>query len=285
MASFIGMLVDSEDNALGQQTVVFIVNRSDGGYSTALAAFTDPSGAAIPNLTTLPAGSYFVTAYFGQAVPGTEVDLTSQLYGPSSATSVFAVGLVFLPSAPSDSFNQPNGALSSQWLNKNPGSYRVVNNQLTALSGGPLYWKAATYGHDQGVYVTFARVDQNSSQQALLLKVQGGSQPDWQQGAIAVIYDAKQHVIQIETYQPNQSHKWTVYPSQPLTLHDGDRLGAMALANGQVRIFVNSNLIMTTTLNPADQAFFNNRGGYIGLWFKAANSAVLDDFGGGTILP
>jgi hypothetical protein len=48
---------------------------------------------------------------------------------------------------------------------------------------------------------------------------------------------------------------------------------------------VNGNHIATTTLSTLDQAFFNGRSGYIGLWFKAARAAALDDFGGGTIVP
>jgi hypothetical protein len=34
-----------------------------------------------------------------------------------------------------------------------------------------------------------------------------------------------------------------------------------------------------------DQAFFNAKGGKIGLWTAAAPNALLEDFGGGTVAP
>jgi hypothetical protein len=283
--SFIAELVDSENNALGQQTIIFILSQVDGTYTTALAAFTDPAGMAIPDLTDVPPGRYNVTAYFGQPIPNPGIDLTSELYGPSSDTDVFDIRQVFTSNNQLDDFNQGNGPLSNQWQNRSPGSYRIVNHQLDVIAGGPLYWMDAAFGRNQGVQVTFVKVDPNSSRQALLLKVQGGSQPDWREGVIALVYDAKQHLLRVETYQPDKGQKWTLYEGLQLTLHDGDQLGAMAFSDGTVRIFLNGNLVTTMALNTADQDFFNIRGGYIGLWFAAANEAMIDSFGGGTIFP
>jgi hypothetical protein len=286
VASFGGTLVDSDNNALGQQTVVFVLNRLDGAYIATLAAFTDPSGTAVPDVVSLPAGKYTVTAYFGQQVPNTDIDLTSQLYEASpTVPQVFDVGLVFTSSNQLEDFNQRSAVLSNKWQDRNTGSYRVFNNQLDIIAGGPLYWKDSPFGSSQGVQATFVKVDPNSSRQALLLKVQGSGRPDWQQGAIALVYDGRQHLLRVETHQPNTGQKWTAYSDLPLNLRDGDRLGAMIFSDGKVRIFLNGNLITTVTLNQSDQNFFNNRGGYIGLWFMAANEAVLDNFGGGTILP
>jgi len=45
----------------------------------------------------------------------------------------------------------------------------------------------------------------------------------------------------------------------------------------------NGTLIATVTLNEEDQAFFNDKGGRIGIWTLAAPNAVLDDFGGGDV--
>lgn len=64
--------------------------------------------------------------------------------------------------------------------------------------------------------------------------------------------------------------------------HDGDKL-ACANANGEVRVYQNDTLVKTATLNAADQAFFNSKGGKIGLWSVLAPSAFFDDFGGGTV--
>jgi beta-glucosidase len=42
-------------------------------------------------------------------------------------------------------------------------------------------------------------------------------------------------------------------------------------------------LVATVALDDADMAFFNAKGGQIGIWTNAASKAVLDDFCGGTI--
>ena len=59
-------------------------------------------------------------------------------------------------------------------------------------------------------------------------------------------------------------------------------LGARALSNGNIEIYKNGTKIATVTLNAADQAFFNPKGGKIGIWTIVAPNAVFDDFGGGT---
>jgi hypothetical protein len=62
-------------------------------------------------------------------------------------------------------------------------------------------------------------------------------------------------------------------------------LGARANADGTVQIFKNGALLQTITLNATDKAFFNSKGGKIGLWAVAAPNAILEDFGGGTVKP
>ena len=65
----------------------------------------------------------------------------------------------------------------------------------------------------------------------------------------------------------------------------GDQLGARATAGGTIELYRNGLLAGTVTLSAADQAFFNGRGGYIGLLYLAAGAALADDFGGGTGAP
>jgi hypothetical protein len=60
---------------------------------------------------------------------------------------------------------------------------------------------------------------------------------------------------------------------------------ARAKADGTVQIYKNGMPIATVTLNAADQAFFNAKGGKIGIWTIAAPNAIFDDFGGGTVAP
>jgi hypothetical protein len=54
-------------------------------------------------------------------------------------------------------------------------------------------------------------------------------------------------------------------------------------ANGVVRIYKDNVVIAKVTLNATDQAFFNSRGGKIGLWTLLADEAFFGDFGGGTV--
>jgi hypothetical protein len=65
-----------------------------------------------------------------------------------------------------------------------------------------------------------------------------------------------------------------------VTFAAGDRFGAQALANGQVRVYKNSTLIGTRDVTGWTYAA---NGGYVGVWMLGANTSVLDDFGGGTM--
>ena len=132
-------------------------------------------------------------------------------------------------------------------------------------------------------FVTLSTIDSKSQSQGLLLKVQSGSIPN--AGAISVTYDAKAKAVRVSTLRLGQNGAWTLYPSQTATFANGDVLGARAKADGTVQIYKNGTLVTTITLNGADQAFFNSKGGKIGIWTAAAPNAILDDFGGGTAAP
>ena len=124
-------------------------------------------------------------------------------------------------------------------------------------------------------------MDNTANEIDLLLKVQGTS-ADWAQGAIEVLYDPRANggagAVQIETYRPAAG--WTTYAPTALKYQSGDRFGARALANGTVEVYKNCVLVSTVTLNPADQTFFNPKGGRIGMWFIGGASAFFDDVGG-----
>lgn len=182
-----------------------------------------------------------------------------------------------------DDFNRPNGGLGANWGGSRGGYY--IDAQYVHIStGGPLYWKPQVFGLDQEASVVMTEIDRAGIEHDLLLKVQGGAKPDYRKGEIEVLYDAPNSRVRVETLLPGQS-AWTKYPNTPLTLQNGDRLSARALSNGQVRIYRNGALVATVTLNASDQAFFNSRGGSIGLWFDNAGSAHFDDFGGRTLQP
>ena len=67
--------------------------------------------------------------------------------------------------------------------------------------------------------------------------------------------------------------------------NNGDKFGACAKANGEVRVYKNDTLVKMVTLTAADQKFFNAKGGKVGVWSVLAPRAFLDDFGGATVAP
>jgi hypothetical protein len=181
-----------------------------------------------------------------------------------------------------DTFNRTNGGVGSNWNGTTgTGSYKIVSNRVDVQSGGPIYWKTA-FGTSQEAFVTLSAIDTRSREQGLLLKVQTSGVS--QIGAIAAVYDAKSQAVRIETLRLN-TLSWTQYANQAVTFSNGDRLGARALADGSIQISKNGVVVATFMLNTADKAFFNNKGGKIGLWTDDAANAFLDDFGGGTLTP
>ncbi|MGQ0604311.1 MAG: hypothetical protein ACT4QE_21725 [Anaerolineales bacterium] len=141
--------------------------------------------------------------------------------------------------------------------------------------GGPVYWTRDIFGTDQQAFITLAKVDSDGLHQSLLLKVQG----IWQQGTIAVFYNAIEGKVGIETFVPGDD--WKTLATFDAVLQDGDQLGGRALADGTVRAYVNGWFIGEANAG----SFFVDKGGRIGLWFIEAADALLDDFSGGTFSP
>jgi len=166
------------------------------------------------------------------------------------------------------------------------GSFGIRLDGQTGYGGGDggfIYWKAGSaFGTSQEAQVTLANVDMTTLRQGLLLKVQSLSFIDFSLGSIAVLYDGRTKPVHVEAFRTD-NFAWTIYGNTTVSFADGDRLGARALANGEVWIYKNSTLVAKTTLTTADKAFFNARGGRIGVTYLIANRAVLDNFGGGTV--
>ncbi|MGQ9611602.1 MAG: hypothetical protein ACUVSL_01835 [Chloroflexus sp.] len=76
---------------------------------------------------------------------------------------------------------------------------------------------------------------------------------------ILVLYNAVNQQVVVESIQPGQD--WTTHLTIPVTLANGDVLGARALADGSVRVYRNGVLIGATLTT----SFFANRGGRIGV--------------------
>jgi probable HAF family extracellular repeat protein len=182
-----------------------------------------------------------------------------------------------------DAFNRTNGSVGKNWEGFDSTSfYRIANNRLDVEAGGALVWKPTSFGKSQEAYVTLHTIDKKSISQGVLLKVQTGTAPD--SGAIAVVYDAVSKCIRVSAIRLGDPH-WTVYLKCQVSFANGDRLGARALASGEVQVFKNGAQVATFTLSKADQTFFNTKGGKIGIWSVVAPNAIFDDFGGGSLAP
>lgn len=178
-----------------------------------------------------------------------------------------------------DNFNRANGGLGNNWSG-NQAKYRIVNQQLSVRSNdanSDIYWKQA-FGVDQEAFVTFVNVSQGAPEQILLLKSQ--SNKTWGNGVIEALYDAQNHVVQVWTWEWPQG--WVKYGADiPAVFSNGDTFRAIAYGNGMVEVYRNDELLGTRDITSWSHYA---KGGYIGLWFIGARGAVLDDFGGGTIV-
>lgn len=181
-----------------------------------------------------------------------------------------------------DTFNRPNGNLGSNWRGAT-SSYRISGNKVDVRRDGAIYWKTP-FGSNQEVFVTLTNIDPAGFEQDLLLKAQGQYGPNWGEGVIELQYYAASNTVELWTFRLD-TLTWQSYGSIPVTFANGDQFGARALSNGTVIIYKNGVEAGYFTLNAADQAFFNPKGGHIGLWFINAGNAFFDDFGGGSLLP
>jgi hypothetical protein len=126
-------------------------------------------------------------------------------------------------------------------------------------------------------------VHTGNSNQALLLKVQGGSNPRFLQGGIEANHRARSQTVAIQTHQPGLGS--SVIATFPASFAAGDRFTARALSDGTVHVYRNFELIGSADTTPRHGTWFAERGGTIGLWYVDAANATFDDFCGGSITP
>jgi 5'-nucleotidase len=190
----------------------------------------------------------------------------------AQASDLAGVGLL-------DDFNRPNGTLAGNWSGFRTG-YRIVDNQLKVNNNGTntaIFWKTAL-GAEQEAYFTFVDVKDTATEQNLLLKSQ--SNRTWGDGVIEVLYDAPHHVVEVWTWQ--WPGGWVKYgDSMPATFVDGDQFSARAYANGFVEVYQNDTLLGVRDITAWPHY---DKGGYVGMWFIGGRNAIVDDFGGGTII-
>jgi len=185
-----------------------------------------------------------------------------------------------------DSFNRADGTVGTSWTNRtnrtggsDTSFYGIHDNALDVHAGGPLVF-STVFGTTQEASVKLTVIDTKSPSQGVLLKTQAGRIPT--SGTISVVYDAEAGAVTVSTLRDG-AITWTPYVSRAVTFVNGDVLTGRALVGGDVLVYRNGVLVATVALDEADMAFFNAKGGQIGIWTNAASKAVLDDFGGGTI--
>jgi hypothetical protein len=175
-----------------------------------------------------------------------------------------------------DSFNRANGGLGTNWSGAISG-YSVSSNQNLVGAGGDIYWRSTAFGANQEVYVTLSTIRTNSTELDLILKAQ--SSTSYSGGLIEVWYSPASNRVQIWTYASGQG--WVQRGADlAVTFAAGDRFGAQALSNGQVRVYKNGTLLGTRDVTGWTHTA---SGGYVGMWMLGANTTRLDDFGGGTL--
>ena len=253
----------SNNVAIGSYTVS---ENSLTGYSLTNLVCTDPD-----NGSTVNVGTRTATIHLDA---GEMVDCTFT----NTAVAIFPQNGIL------DNFNRAAGAVGSNWAGTTSiNSFKIVRNRVRVLNGGgQLYWKPSSFGVNQEAFVTLTRVAPATTDQDLLLKVQGGANPNWSKGAIEIRYAVKARAVRVDTYRPGSG--WFTYPQISVAFSDGDQLGARALANGNVQVYKNGALVGTVTMNAADRTFFNSKGGAIGVLF-GGRVAIFDNFGGGNVTP
>jgi hypothetical protein len=282
-----------------------------GSATVTLAATDNDSGVAATYYRVIPPGGQpgaFQTYSAPFAISGEGGNLvefySTDNAGNTEAVQSITVTIVAGPAtAVLDDFNRRDGKLNSggkPWYGpEGLGGYSIRNKQVQVYGGGPIYWKGPSYGASQEAYMTLTKVNRSGKEQSLLLKVQGGT-PNWRNGVIDVnlVFKDGQAYVRVDTYQPRNPgpfNDWRHYQPIPVQVRDGSLFLARAMADGSVRIYIDSVLVgvVDTTRSSLDArgnptfsgngAFFVDKGGRIGIWDIAASGARLDDFGGGTL--
>jgi hypothetical protein len=178
-----------------------------------------------------------------------------------------------------DTFNRSNGAIGSNWGGAT-SSFQIASNQLdvtNAGDAGPLLWSPTSFGADQQACVTFAAIDGNADDIALVLKAQGNSGLD--NGLMEVLYDPTPGAIRIWTY--DLTNDWVQRGSDLMaSFAAGDTLGVIARANGMVDVYKSTTLLGSRDVSAWT---YSSQGGYIGLWSLNGPSTFFGDFGGGAV--
>jgi hypothetical protein len=221
-------------------------------------------------------GPFVVDTVGANTVSFYAIDGAGNVGEPTSIT----VKVVDFPStALLDNFNRANGRLGSNWLfSTQPDQYRIVNNAVLADKGGPAAWRT-NFGANQEASITLSEINPNGTFHALMLKARGTNAS---QSALLVSYDAVSQQILVEALVPGTG--FVAFPGIPATLTNGSVLGARALADGTVQVYVDCLQIGVVDTVPQAGTVYVNSGGRIGVWYFDTPNATFDNFGGGNLI-
>jgi PKD repeat protein len=178
-----------------------------------------------------------------------------------------------------DTFNRPNGPLSSGWVG-DPGGFSI-DNLLLMLTAGSSSASFATFfgGATLEAYFTFAANTTTALEENLMLNVQGNN---WWDGHIEINYQPRFNAVYVNSYTAG-GVGWQSWGGPfPATFSPGDQFGARTYPNGAVAIYKNGVVIGTTSVAGWPHV---GQGGRIGLTISDAGGCLWDDFGGGNAAP
>lgn len=168
-----------------------------------------------------------------------------------------------------DDFDREGPEPGLSWLGA-ADAFSIVEKALWCGSCGAAALWEKSFGPEQEVHATLRAFDNDASEINLVLK--GQNDPNCE--LVEVLYSPASNTVRI-AYCTDQG--WTDLPEQKLTLEAGDRFGGRALADGQIEVYVNEQLVATF-----DASGFPHASGRIGVNGVSAESGLSwDDFGGG----
>lgn len=193
-----------------------------------------------------------------------------------------------------DDFNRANGGLGSNWAgNGNTTSiFRIQGGpaagNVQVRGTGNTWWNPASFGANQEVFYTFAKVASGNTEQGMFLKLNGGSPDGLLASLIEVTYNAASNTVIVRTRAVLQG--WITRATfTGVSFAANDQFGARALSDGTVTVFKNGVQIgivnVTSGVNPWPAALAQGNG-KIGVRFNgttSGNDARFDNFGGGNM--
>lgn len=217
------------------------------------------------------------------AVPA---DMADSNPANNSSTDTDAIVLPLPALAVLDNFNRANattlnnGSNWSQVVVSGAASIRVNSNQAFAFSAGQAVWNNPTagFGTTQGAAFTFANTTINNA--SLILKASGGSAAA-PSNFIRVQVQTGQVVVQTTTNGNAGTPTFTTIGTFPSTFANGDRLSAVANANGSVDVWRTTAANVTTYIGHSATSAFTGTG-RIGM--QLPTGARVDDFRGQSLI-